>query len=142
MAATESTTAHDLPPSAGMLAWVRNRSGIIRAVEPFDGAERGRLHLVKIEYTDAGSPTEDQLTWQRECARSVLPPVALPTWAGAPPMPADEFDALVRATRWSAIAPFVDPDGPEGLLTRLPIAAPFHAAIHVEDFQLVPLLKA
>ncbi len=26
-------------------------------------------------------------------------------------MPADEYDALLRATRWSAATPFVKPDG-------------------------------
>ena len=30
----------------------------------------------------------------------------------------------------------------DGPLTRLPLVAPFHGAIQVEDFQLVPLLKA
>jgi len=32
-------------PRAGMFATVRNRRGIVSAVEPFDG-ESGRLHLV------------------------------------------------------------------------------------------------
>jgi superfamily II DNA or RNA helicase len=56
-------------------------------------------------------------------------------------MPLEDFDALLRATRWSAAAPFIDPDG-NGPLDRLPIASPFHGAVQVDDFQLVPLLKA
>ena len=36
-------------PRAGMLATVRNRRGVVAAVEPFDG-ETGRLHLVHLEY--------------------------------------------------------------------------------------------
>ena len=35
----------NLVPSAGLLATVRNRCGVISAVQPFDG-ETGRLHLV------------------------------------------------------------------------------------------------
>ena len=37
--------------------------------------------------------------------------------------------------------PFLDPDG-SGPLERLPIRSPFHGAVQVEDYQLVPLLKA
>ena len=125
-----------------MLATVRNRRGIVSAVEPFDGGVGGRLHLVTVEYTDAGVPADDQLIWEREPGGRLLEPTALPDPSRDAPMPAEDFDALVRATRWTAISPFLDPDGPAGPLTRLPIAAPFHAAIQVDDFQLVPLLKA
>ena len=129
------------PPRVGMLATVRNRRGIISAVEPFDGSTEGRLHLVTVEYTDAESPPDDQLIWEREPNRSLLEPTALPEPSRTDPMLNDEFDALVRATRWTSISPFLDPDG-DGPLSRFPIAAPFHGAIQVDDYQLVPLLKA
>jgi superfamily II DNA or RNA helicase len=125
-----------------MLATVRNRRGIVSAVEPFGGPSTDQLHLVTVEYTDAGSPPEDQLLWEREPGARVLEPTALPDVDRAAPMSAEDFDALVRAARWTAISPFVDPDGGEGPLARWPVAAPFHAAIQIEDFQLVPLLKA
>lgn len=124
-----------------MLATVRNRRGIISAVEPFDGND-GRLHLVTVEYTDAESPAEDQLIWEREPFAKLLEATALPDPTRDAPMVPEEFDALVRATRWTALSPFLDPDGSEGPLTRFPIASPFHGAIQVDDFQLVPLLKA
>jgi len=56
-------------------------------------------------------------------------------------MVGEDFDAILRASRWSAAMPFIDPDG-DGPVERLPIASPFHGAVQVEDFQLVPLLKA
>ena len=56
-------------------------------------------------------------------------------------MPPEDFDALVRASRWTAASPYLDPDG-HGPLERLPISSSFHGAVQVEDFQLVPLLKA
>ena len=56
-------------------------------------------------------------------------------------MPGEDFDALLRASRWTAASPFLDPDS-SGPLERLPISSPFHGAVQVEDFQLVPLLKA
>ena len=43
--------------------------------------------------------------------------------------------------RWTALSPYLDPDG-DGPLSRQPVASPFHGGVCVEDYQLVPLLKA
>jgi len=123
-----------------MFATVRNRRGIVSAVEPFDGQD-GRLHLVHIEYKDDQLPAEEQLLWELEPRRALLEPTALPDPSRSDPMPVEDFDAVLRASRWSAAAPFLDPDG-EGPLDRQPISSPFHGAVEIEDFQLVPLLKA
>ena len=128
-------------PAIGMLANVRNRRGVVSSVEPFD-AHEGRLHLVTVEYTDGDGVPEDQLIWEREPGAFLVPPSFLPQISTDDPMPPEDFDALVRATRWTAISPFLDPDGREGPLKRFPIAAPLYGAIQLEDFQLVPLLKA
>jgi superfamily II DNA or RNA helicase len=127
-------------PRIGMFATVRNRRGIISAVEPFDGQD-GRLHLVHLEYKDDQLPAEDRLLWELEPRGVLLEPTALPNVGATDPMPAADFDALLRASRWTAATPFLDPDD-EGPLERLPISSPFHGAVQVEDFQLVPLLKA
>jgi superfamily II DNA or RNA helicase len=129
-----------MPPRPGMLALVRNRRGVISAVQPFDGPD-GRLHLVQVEYKDDQHPREDELLWEREPFAKALEPTALPNTAGTQPMNGDDFDAILRASRWSAAMPFLDPDG-DGPVERLPIASPFHGAVQVDDFQLVPLLKA
>jgi ERCC4-related helicase len=128
-------------PAIGMLANVRNRRGVISSIEPFD-AHEGRLHLVTVEYTDGDGASEDQLIWEREPGAFLVPPSFLPQISSHDPMPHDDFDALVRATRWTAISPFLDPDGGEGPLKRFPIAAPLYGAIQLEEFQLIPLLKA
>jgi hypothetical protein len=52
-----------------------------------------------------------------------------------------EFDAIVRAARWSALSPFLHPDGC-GRSHEVSVSAPFFGAVQVDDFQLVPLLKA
>src|SRR5665647_377686 len=128
-------------PRPGMFATVRNRRGVIAAVEPHDG-NSGRLHLVHIDYKDDQLPAEEQLLWELEGpAARLLEPTALPDPSRSDSMPAEDFDALLRAARWSATMPFTDPDG-TGPLERLPISSPFHAAVQVEDYQLVPLLKA
>ena len=95
------TTATTDPaiPRAGMLATVRNRRGVVASVEPFDG-EAGRLHLVHLEYTDDHAPSQERLLWELEPkpGRTLLEPNALPDPAHAGgTMPADDFDALLRA---------------------------------------------
>ena len=123
-----------------MLATVRNRRGVVAAVEPFDG-DAGRLHLVHLEYQDNRAPSEERLLWELEPRRNLLEPNALPDPASTNAMPTEEFDALVRAARWTALSPYLDPDG-DGPLSREPVASPFHGSVCVEDYQLVPLLKA
>lgn len=128
-------------PRVGAVANVRNRRGIITTVDEFDSGAEGRIHLVTVEYTDSDGVVDDQLIWEREPGAEVVPPSALPKVSDTAPMYPNEFDAMVRAARWSAMMPYVDPDG-GGPIDRLPVSAPFHGAIQVEDFQLVPLLKA
>ncbi|RME52743.1 MAG: DNA helicase [Deltaproteobacteria bacterium] len=122
-----------------MLATIRNRRGIVTSVEPYDASPEGRLHLVRIEYTDADGAPEDTVLWEREHNASLLEPTALPRVGEAAPMPPAEFDALVRACRWSAVTPF-ERGGERGSV--LPIASPVFGAVQVEDFQLVPVLTA
>ncbi len=138
----EGTTGRVQLPRVGMLATVRNRHGLVSAVEPFDGATEGRVHLVTVEYADADGGTDDQLVWERESGARLLEPTTLPDLFRDAPMLPEEFDALVRATRWTALTPFVDPADADGRPPHPPIAAPLHGAIQVDEFQLVPLLKA
>ena len=126
-------------PQVGMFATVRNRRGVVAAVEPFDG-DAGRLHLVHFEYKDDQLPHEEPLLWELEPRGRLLEPTALPNTATSDPMAAEDIDALLRAARWTAASPYLDPDG-TGPLRRLPVSSPFHGAVQVEDYQLVPLLK-
>ena len=96
---TVNTTDNQIPR---MLATVRNRRGTIAGVDPFDG-EAGRLHLVHLEYQDHGTPSDERLIWELEPRRTLLAPTALPD-SQADPMPAADFDALVRAARWTALS--------------------------------------
>jgi superfamily II DNA or RNA helicase len=127
-------------PRPGMLATVRNRRGLITSVEPFDSQD-GRLHLVRVEYTDNDGVEEDTVLWEREHGRDLLEPNALPQVQSEASMEPREFDALVRAARWAALTPFLHPDGSSNA-PDAPISAPFFGAVQVDDFQLVPLLKA
>ncbi len=138
---TSVTTETVATPRVGMLATLRNRRGLIASVEPFDAESEGRLHLVRVEYTDSDGVSEDTVIWEREEGKKLLEPHALPRVSETPPMLPSDFDALVRAARWSALTPFLAPDG-SGAPTRQSVAAPGFGAVQVDDFQLVPLLKA
>lgn len=133
-------SSHSAVPRAGMLATVRNRRGVVAAVEPFDG-ETGRLHLVHLEYQDDAAPSQERLLWELEPSRDLDEPLALPRPDGDNAMQPREFDALLRAARWTALSPYLDPDG-SGPLGAEPLASPFHGSVRVEDYQLMPLLKA
>ena len=127
-----------------MLARVRNRRGIVAGVTPYDGgaaSDAGRLHMVQVEYKDHDSPHSERLLWELEPGRELLEPNRLPRVHDAPPMPADDFDALLRAARWTALMPYLDPDG-AGPLDRQPVSSPLHSGIRVEDYQLEPLQRA
>lgn len=97
--------------------------------------------MVDVEFNDGESPLEESLLWEREPFARLLPPSALPEPDSDEPMEHNDLRALLRACRWSARMPFIDPDG-SGPMDRLPISSPFHGAVQVEDYQLVPLLKA
>jgi len=126
-------------PQVGMLAIVRKRRGIISEVREFDSYE-GRLHLVQIDYKDDQRPASEKLVWELEPHRHLLPPGDLPS-ASSSPMQAEDFDALIRAARWTAITPYLNTEA-ENEMERLPVTSPFHGAVQIDDYQLVPLLKA
>ncbi|MFU8802656.1 MAG: DISARM system SNF2-like helicase DrmD, partial [Bradymonadaceae bacterium] len=135
-----ATTSQNLP-RVGMMATVRNRRGIISSVQEYSAGVEGTLHLVTVDYTDTDGVPDEQLLWEREPHATIVPPHALPNVLNDSPMSGREYDALLRATRWNAITPFLAPDGSDQLAAT-PISAPFYGAVQVEDFQLVPLLKA
>jgi len=142
---TEEPMTHTLPsalPRVGMLATVRNRRGVISAVEPFAAAQNAQvLHMVTIEFSDSDGDAEETLLWERERQPVVLEPNALPRVDVDAPMRMREFLALQRATRWTAITPFLSAQSPQQRAEPVP-TAPVYGAVSADDFQLVPLARA
>ncbi|TCV83492.1 MULTISPECIES: SNF2-related protein [Methylomonas] len=129
-------------PRVGMLAIVRNRRGVITTVESI--AEPGTsklLHLVTVEFSDADGDAEETLLWERERTPVVLEPNAMPRVDSESPMVMEEFLALQRATRWSALTPFLAACDPSVRSEPVP-TAPVYGAVSADDFQLVPLARA
>jgi SNF2 family DNA or RNA helicase len=128
-------------PLPGMFATVRSRMAVIASVHPWSsGGEAGVTHLVEVEYKDDYEPKSEKLIWELEPRAVCQHPNRLPDLSRSP-MSGTEFDAVLRAARWNATLPYIDPDG-DGPMDRLPICSPLFGAVNVEDFQLVPLYKA
>ncbi|MDW7711191.1 MAG: DISARM system SNF2-like helicase DrmD [Deferrisomatales bacterium] len=127
-------------PREGMMAVVRNRRAMIMGVQPFDADESGRYHLVEVEYADGTGVETDEVLWEVEPGTEVLEPSALPRVEHTAPMEPREFDAMVRASRWSALTPSLPFSGLDD--DRPPLAAPLYGAIYPEAYQLVPVLRA
>ena len=115
-----------MPPREGMMTVVRNRRALITAVHPTAADEQKRLHLVEVEYTDGVGAESEQLLWEVEVGASLVEPNALPLVTDHGPMEPAEFDALVRATRWSAITPSLPFSGLAE--DRPPLASPLFGA--------------
>lgn len=129
-------------PRVGMLATVRNRRGVISAVEPFATSKTSELlHLVTIEFSDSDGEAEETLLWERERQPVVLEPNALPRVDIDVPMRMNEFLALQRAIRWTAITPFLSAESADLRAEQIP-TAPVYGAVSADDFQLVPLARA
>lgn len=125
-----------------MLATVRNRRGVISAVEPFAASKTSELlHLVTIEFSDSDGEAEETLLWEREREPVVLEPNALPRVDVDAPMRMSEFLALQRAIRWTAITPFLSAESVDLRAEQIP-TAPVYGAVSADDFQLVPLARA
>lgn len=128
-------------PLPGMHATVRNRLAMIANVsssDPLDG--RARCHMVQVEYQDDQEPSQESLLWDLEPHAVCQHPTRLPNPTQSA-MDSEDYDAVLRADRWSATMPYLDPSA-EGPLHRLPVCSPLMGAVKVEDFQLVPLYKA
>jgi len=123
-------------PRVGMVATVRNRRAVIAGVDETVGRDK-RLRLVQMDYLDHHSPPSERLVWEIEPGAHLHEPNDVPN-GDAPPMPPADFDALLRAARWTALTPYLEEDDAEDP----PPSSPFHGGVRIEPYQLVPLVKA
>ena len=107
-----------------MMAVARNRGAMITAVAPFDADEQSGFHPVDV-YADGLGVEADQALQKVEPGADVLERAALPKAGDTAPMVPREFDALVRATYWSAPTPSLPFSG---LVDERPLAAPLCGA--------------
>jgi hypothetical protein len=112
-------------PRVGMIATVRNRRGLVVSVDAFDAKPEGRLHLVRVEYTDGDGAQEDTILWERERRRSLLEPTAMRAAARAMPssiLPRTTSPSALTENRYFVLA----------AIQRVPSPAAIDDAVHVE----------
>jgi superfamily II DNA or RNA helicase len=139
-------------PRVGMLATVRNRRALVTAVDTSFPTPEGSLHLVQLDYTDTTGTPQETVIWEYETNTKLLEPTNLPRVEQDLPMQVEEFLALQRATRWTALSPYQQTSSLNSGNQDLKInptkaknnlfSAPLFGAVQVEDFQLFPLSQA
>ncbi len=134
-------------PEQGQLVHVRNRDWSVLDVRPStlpapegapaDWKPQNVVHLTSIE--DDGFGEELEVVWEIE------PGARIEDSSASLPDPRNGFDdpttfeAYLHAVQWGAISQF-DLDAQTGDAGRL--QAPFRSGIHVQDYQLDPLVRA
>lgn len=124
-------------PEQGNLVRVRDRFWVVAAVQRSTlaadlvagGSSHHRVDLVPID--DKGSPAPLTVFWEAEPGTEIRPQAELPDPAGGLD-DAETFGAFLDAARWGAIAS-ADPSA---------FQSPFRSGIDIEDYQLLPLVKA
>ncbi|MBP8953925.1 MAG: DISARM system SNF2-like helicase DrmD [Armatimonadetes bacterium] len=117
-------------PEQGQLVRLRNRHYLIQDVSEHSD-DRAVLRRVSLECLDddaTGEPIE--VLWEREVNAEILDTSALPSPQGWDS--AGRFGAFRHAINWSTNSMIEAPE----------LQAPFHGAIEIEDYQLVPVAKA
>jgi hypothetical protein len=126
-------------PEVGQAVRVRNRLATVRAVEPYDRRDAGRLHLVEVEYLDdCQFPAADQLLWEAEATRTIPGTTSLPRVDANRPDSPQALQAFVNARRWARLNRLRASEGIEDE----PLLGVWNSAIQVHPHQLEPVLRA
>ena len=126
-------------PEQGNLVRVRDRYWVVesvrqstRPVDPMSSNGWARHHLVRlVPIDDKGSSAPLSVFWEAEPGTEIRPQSELPDPREGLDEP-EVFAGFLDAVRWGAIAS-ADPRA---------FQSPFRAGIDIEDYQLLPLVKA
>ncbi len=117
-------------PEQGQLVQVRHRHFIVEDVAQHKDAGSA-THLVALECLDDDAlGNKLQVIWERELNTRVLDTSSLPVpkaWD-----PSDRFAAFLHAIRWST----------SSLVEGAPLQSAFRGAIELDEYQLVPVIRA
>ena len=126
-------------PEQGNLVRVRDRYWVVESVrrssrraDPMSSNGWTRHHLVGlVPIDDKGSASPLSVFWETEPGTEIRPQSELPDPAGGLDA-AEVFAGFLDAVRWGAIAS----------ADARTLQSPFRAGIEIEDYQLLPLVKA
>ena len=127
-------------PEPGKLVKVRGRPALIESVIPYRIENNGVTHLATVQYVDEHPyPERDSILWELEPELQVRKTEGWPNVRATPPDDPEQYRAYLDAIRWSSLASM---EGFGLADDSTPLVSPWSAAVQVEDYQLVPLLKA
>lgn len=126
-------------PEPGQLVYVRNRPAIVRATN-ISGSNGDTRSAVTVEYLDdqAGSASET-LLWELEPTAKSLQQTGWPNIQTQSPDDPGLYAAYSNAIRWTSL---------QSIRSALdknhvaPLVSPYSSAVQIEDYQLVPVLRA
>jgi superfamily II DNA or RNA helicase len=132
------TTATHAPPDPGQLVEVRQRRFVVTDVlqselppHPASGRSERPQHFVTLSSVeDDGYGEELQVVWELEPGARAFERMALPEPSGFDD-PA-RLDAFLDAVRWGAVSS----------ADHRSLQSPFRSGIHIEDYQLDPVVRA
>ena len=131
-------------PQAGTPVLVRNRRALVTRIRKLKVGRKGGQHLVDVAYCDQERPLRDSVVWELEAGPQAIAEL-IPSQLPAQPLELRRFRSLLRATAWQIPQgePLSSPAGsaPERREGSTPLA-PLASAASLEEYQLVPLMKA
>ncbi|PRP92333.1 RNA polymerase-associated protein RapA [Enhygromyxa salina] len=120
-------------PKPGQIARCRHRNWLVEAVHPPTVARRKAAHLVDLVCLDDDAPGRElSVLWELELGAYVSEPEAGQLRGLADFDPPEHFSAYLNTLRWNATT------AADATLFQ----APLRAGIHVQSYQLIPLMKA
>ena len=118
-------------PEQGQIVRVRHKAWTVTRVFTSGRTKDERIHRVGLEcLSDDALGQEIEVIWEREIAPTPLESTALPLPTN-PDQP-EVLAAFLRAIRWSS----------SSLAVGDVLQAPFRGGVQIEEFQLVPVLRA
>lgn len=127
-------------PQSGQTVQVRGRPAVIETVSESKNAQSVKTHLVHVKYLDEHPyPREDTLVWEIEVDKRIRDTAGWPDVDEHAPDPSARYQAYLDAVRWTSLQSM---EGQIVTQDDVPLVSPWSAAVQVEDYQLVPLLKA
>jgi SNF2 family DNA or RNA helicase len=119
------------PPEPGQFVIVRNRHCIVEDVSPSGTFSDELVHKVTLECLDDDRFGDKlDIIWEREVNSQILSGIGLPEKIDWDPL--RRFESFIHSIMWSSVS----------LVKEQGITAPFRSAVEIEEYQMVPILRA
>ncbi|MFW9844343.1 MAG: DISARM system SNF2-like helicase DrmD, partial [Candidatus Thorarchaeota archaeon] len=118
-------------PEPGQFVVVRNRHCVVEDVSPSGHNSDEIVHRVTLECLDDDRFGDKlDVIWEREVNCEILSGIGLPEKISWDPL--KRFEAFIHSIMWSSVS----------LVKEQGITAPFRSAVDIEEYQMVPILRA